>query len=208
MRSICRGEGESSLLSSRLASRRDSRNSRTHDVHIPMLTPEQAERLSEWLPFVQAWSRRQQKIKDKDAAESAAVGALQRAVATWPGAGPFKGYLVAAVKNAWKSLARREAPHNHKAYPESLSEDFVPSEYDPSRPQKRPRKRYFGGESVVLREVIEREVSEGFRQGFRQGLRAIGCTPDEIEEFEHREKRRRQQWERRHPREEFEALFV
>lgn len=182
----------------------------------------------EWLPEVKTWAARQNKISDIDAAESEAVAALHRAVNAWPGTVPFRAYLRRAVLNSWTDWVRREARHGHVRLSDGrdmpdcgIDRDILNAmdteEVPLSEPglfgkrARRERKRFRGGDSVVVQEVIQHEVAEALQAGLAEAMRVLGYPQEEIEAAVRRDRRRHQQHERRQQHkdaEEFNSLFM
>jgi hypothetical protein len=182
-----------------------------------MLTDEDREKLiANYLPLVRRIAYGQRKVRDKDAALSAAQHALIRAARAWHGAGSFEGYLRKAVYNALVDEIKEEIEQKHAPLIEDrngetiLEPDQHPREALPRiRP---PRKRYHGGDSVVLRAVIRREVDAAMEKGnLRRALRCVGYSEEEIEVELWKERRRLQQQTRRQreraARQQFETMF-
>ena len=182
-----------------------------------MLTDEDREKLiANYLPLVRRIAYGQRKVRDKDAALSAAQHALVRAARTWHGAGSFEGYLRVAVNNALVDVVKEEIEQKHAPiYEDRNGETILEPDRYPSQTLPRirpPRKRFHGGDSVVLREVIRREVDAAMEQGnLRRALRCVGYSEEEIEVELWKERRRLQQRTRREKqraaRQQFETMF-
>jgi DNA-directed RNA polymerase specialized sigma24 family protein len=200
------------------------------------LTEPQAALFDDWRLYAEAWVERRYKagkLRDYQAAMSEALLALRRAAASFAGQGQFQPFLDRTLTNAMEDMRLREArlrqvsidagneeddsakdgidPDNLDA----MARDRLPCTEDSRvirERSRKPRKRFRGGLSSVLIEVIKNEAKDAYERGlsvgwkfaWRAALGACGKSNAEIEkliaeeeERLRREKRNRQQRRRR-----------
>jgi DNA-directed RNA polymerase specialized sigma24 family protein len=183
------------------------------------MTEAQDRLLLDWMPFVARWARQQYdrcKVRDYQTILSDGIVTLNRAILKWPGAGPFKGYLVASLKNTIREHLRRERRHQHVGLVQGELgaipfDDARKCRHMPISMALRPRKRYHGGESIVLKVVIQREAYEALESGDKwKVMHVLGYSAEEIAEEKRKANRREREQAslRRIKAAKFSELFV
>jgi DNA-directed RNA polymerase specialized sigma24 family protein len=162
------------------------------------------------------------KIRDFQTSLSEALIGLHYAAATYAGRGKFRNYLENVLHGRMVDLLRGETRRRQTVRIDPDAEPTDPEDghaagidanelhaFDrdkgvPTQQSgeyrerfRKPRKRFRGGWSEVLFQVIRREIREAFKRGEREGRRAFGLTDEEIAVLERREKRKQQQRKRR-----------
>lgn len=188
------------------------------------LTESQQALFDDWQLFAEKWIKRHYlledgpyKIRDFQSALSEALLALRYAAATYEWRGSFKSYLQRVLRGRMIDLVRKQerlrqisiemrneeddsAKHGIDGDNlDALQRESIPCQQEGHcrERSRKPRKRFRGGWSAVLWEVIHSEAMEIARRTWRERMRYCGYSEDEIDRAERREKRKIQQRRRR-----------